>query len=1213
MPLKNIWHLFCTAIRSHSHNFALVCRLRLPYADAVTMRIRLVSNLYRFSGTALLISCALLTSSQLHSQISGTGTIQGVVTDPSGAAVPNATVVATNVQTAVKSTRQTTDAGNYTIAPLNAGEYVVEVTASGFQRVVQQHVTVDALAQVTVNLVLKVGASSQEVTVSAAPPPLNTSDASMSQTLRNDVYGALPLAMGNAPRDPTAFTQYLPGVTTNPATTGNTAGNVLGGQDHSAEIYVEGLPTTNPSAEGESRTLGLGVSVEAVDQFQLETAGTSVEYQGQGASNYVIKSGGNRLHAEAYEYFRNTALDARGFFAPVTPTEHQNEFGFNVGGPVIKNKMFFFANYDGFRFTQQAQPALASLPTADERAGNFSALLASGIRIYDPLSTTCNAAGVCTRTAFPNNIIPANRLSPISQSFQSYLPGTTNNNLQSNYLEQVPVGYHDNSTTDKVDFNLNDKNTFFVLFSRGHRSQTTPYRGNTLPEPYANTRYVDEFPTTAIAKWTYVATPTVVNQLTYGLSRFNVPISSPTIAGNYPGKAGLTGLPLGQAGQDFPSITFSGPESPDAWRGTNSQAFNDTQNTFTLLDNVQWTKGKHSIILGGQILWLQANEREYTYGSIATWTFTNNQTAGFSPTGALLTTQGNAYASYLLGAVSSNSINQTSVLSTGGRYKEYSMWAQDNFKVRNNLTLNLGLRYDIWTPYQEVNNVQSFFNPNLPNPAVSNFPGALQFSGYGPDSCNCTTPVNIYYGNFGPRVGLAYSPTSKTVVRMGYSMMYTHRGAVGGRGGGRTGTDLIGYTAAPSFTGVNSYTPAYYWNNGVPAYTPPPFIDPTFGTGYVNGNTSASSLNYGDPTIGGQPPRYQNWNVTLEHSIASNLLLGAAYVGSNGHHLGGGGRSIFSDQIDPRYLALGSLLQANVTSSVIAQANAIIPGIHLPYPNFSGSLAQMLRPWPQYSGISDLYGDVGNSNYNSLQVYANKRLSQGLSFNINYTFARGFDDTLSNMVSGQTPTAQTAYNWKIEKSLTQLPAHTVNALVTYQLPFGKGRQFVNNGGLVSKVVGGWQISTIATYRSGTPIGTFMTSGCLVPQAGSCWDNYNPNFSGPVRINGSWGTGNLLGSNTTTFLNSQAFLTPANYTYGNTPRTNAFGITNPPNYGIDMNLKREFTFRERLTLALQADAFNIFNLTTFSPPATNISSSTFGKITSQANNPRILQLSARIRF
>src|SRR3954467_15608528 len=349
------------------------------------MRIRISSHLHRFGGALLFVFCALLVGLQLRAQSSGTGTILGLVTDASGAAVPDAAIVATNPQTGFTTTRQTTASGYYTIAPLTPGEYNVEVTATGFQKVVQEHVIVDALARVTVNMTVQVGAASQEVTVSAAPPPLNTSDPSMSQTLRNEVYGALPLAMGNTPRDPTAFTQYLPGVSTNPATTGNTAGNVLGAQEHSQEIYVEGLPTTNPSAAGESRTLGLGVSVEAVDQFQLETAGTSVMYQGQGASNYVLKSGGNSFHGAAYEYFRNTALDARGFFSPVTPTEHQNEFGFTISGPIKRNKLFFFANYDGYRFTQTTPSSFMTLPTAAERSGDFSALLPS-IRIYDPNS-----------------------------------------------------------------------------------------------------------------------------------------------------------------------------------------------------------------------------------------------------------------------------------------------------------------------------------------------------------------------------------------------------------------------------------------------------------------------------------------------------------------------------------------------------------------------------------------------------------------------------------------------------------------------------------------------------------------------------------------------------------------------------------------------------------------------------------------------------------
>ena len=1156
---------------------------------------------------AVLILCAI--AAPLAAQIAGSGSIEGVVSDSSGAVVPGATIVAANTATGVKTERQTTAAGRYSLSPLVPGEYTVTVSLSGFQTLTQQHVVVDALSVVGLNLTLQVGTSAQEITVSAAPPQLNTADASMGQTMRNETYTSLPLQMGNAPRDPTAFTQLMPGVTTSSAT-GNTSGNVLGAQDHSQEIYVEGLAVTNPVGQGETRTLGLGVSVEAVDQFQIETAGTAVMYSGQGAANFVLKSGTNQFHGAAYEYFRNTDLDARGFFAPVTPVEHQNEFGVNVGGPIKKNRLFFFANYDGFRFTQSPRPSLMSIPTSAERGGNFSAL---PVTIYDPRSTDCSR-GPCTRQPFNGNVIPPDIISSISQYFQSFLPGPTNGNLQSNYLGTVPVGYHDNSTTDKVDYTLNDRNTFYVLFSNGHRSQTTPYRGNTLPLPYASTRLVDEYPTTAQAKYTFVATPNLVNQLSYGFSRFAVPITNATIAGNYPVKAGLTGLPAGEAAGAFPEISWSGPNSPDGWRANGgARAFNDISNTFTLQDNVQWTHGKHAITLGFQIQWLQINEKQRTYGSLATWNFSNLQTAGFNSGGTLLATTGNAYASYLLGLVNTANVVQDSVVETGGRYRDYSWWVQDNFRVTPRLTLNLGLRHDIWLPYVEVLDRESFFNPTAPNPAAGGHPGILEFYGNGPDSCHCSTTVDTNYLNFGPRLGIAFSLNDKTVLRAGYSIMYTHRGAVGGRNGGRFGTDVLGYSANPSFTSPNQgISPAFNWNNGVPPYQQPPFFDPTFGTDYNGTGSAPASPTFGDPAIGGTPPRYQNWNFSMERALTQNLMLGAAYVGSNGHFLGGGGRGIWSDQIDPRYLVLGNLLQQQATPANIAAANAILPGIALPYPAFTGSISQMLRPFPQYSGISDIWGDVGNSNYNSLQVTATQRLSHGLTFNFNYTYAKAFDDTGANAISAQAFSLGSAYNWVNEKARSQLPLHALNFLFAYDLPFGKGKKFAAGRSIVDQLVGNWQLSGITTYRGGVPIGA-IGAACNLPNAGGCLANYNPNFEGPFRINGGWGSGNLLGSNPTTFLDKNAFASPAAFTYGNTPRSAVFGIENPGTYGQDLSLRRVFPIRESIKLAFQADAFNIFNFVAFSAPATNITSSNFGRITSQANGPRTLQLSARITF
>jgi hypothetical protein len=272
----------------------------------------------------------------------------------------------------------------------------------------------------------------------------------------------------------------------------------------------------------------------------------------------------------------------------------------------------------------------------------------------------------------------------------------------------------------------------------------------------------------------------------------------------------------------------------------------------------------------------------------------------------------------------------------------------------------------------------------------------------------------------------------------------------------------------------------------------------------------------------------------------------------------------------------------------------------------------MLRPWPQYSGVTDLWGDVGNSNYNSFQFYMNKRLSHGLTFNFNYVYAKALDDTGANAVTGQTATSRTAYNWITEKAVTQLPAHTLNLLFVYELPFGKHHKLTGGSAVIENIIGGWQTSGIVTYRSGTLIGT-IAAACNLPNAGGCYANYNPAFSGAVRINGGYGSGDLLGSNPPAFLDKNAFASPAAYTYGNTPRTGAFGIENPGSYNADLSLRRTFPIHESIKLTFQADAINALNLVNFSAPPTNITSSNFGKISGQSNRPRTLQLSARFSF
>src|SRR4029453_2968791 len=324
----------------------------------------------------------------------------------------------------------------HTVSPLARGEYRVTVVLQGFQTFVQESVTVDALGIVGLNVTLKVGGITQEVTVSATAPMLRTADGRLGQTIRNEVYTALPLVLNTGgPRDPTAFMFLMPGV----QSVGRW-GNVMGGQDFTTDMYVEGIPITNAVVQGEGRNLSFGRSVGAVDQFQVETSGTAVMFNGQGASNYVIKSGTNIFRGAGFEYFRNKALDAKQFFATTKPDDNQHEYGATLGGPIRRNQMFFFVPYDGYRDRRQTASALVSIPTLAQRTGDFSAL---PVVIYDPRTTRPNPTGTgFVRDPFPGNIIPQDRISPISKSFQSFLPDPTNAGLLNNYLGGgLPIGF----------------------------------------------------------------------------------------------------------------------------------------------------------------------------------------------------------------------------------------------------------------------------------------------------------------------------------------------------------------------------------------------------------------------------------------------------------------------------------------------------------------------------------------------------------------------------------------------------------------------------------------------------------------------------------------------------------------------------------------------------------------------------------------------------
>jgi hypothetical protein len=1119
--------------------------------------------------------------------------------------VAGATVTAANVETGVETSRKTTDAGFFVLTPLQPGEYTVTVKAEGFQTITQKSMVVVALGTLGLNPKLVLGASSQSITVEAAPPQLHTEDVTLGASMGNEIYAALPLAMNGVPRDPTQFIALVPGV--NNASTqaaGPTTAAFNGGQTYHNEVYLEGIPLTSAGTQGDTRYLAFAVSVDAVEQFQVETNAAKAQYQGQGVENYVLKSGTNAFHGAAFEYFRNTALDARGFFPKAKAIDHQNEFGGLIGGPIVKNKIFFFANHDRYKYNSGLlNPTLQSIPTVAQRTGNFSELPATQL-IYDPKSQTC-VGSVCTRTPFSENKIPLDRISPIAQSFQSYLPAPTNSNIQNNYLPDLPILLNTWTTTAKLDAKLSDRHQLSGFFAAGNYatnftgSLTQGGTAGVLPEPYTQGRIVQEAVKMGQVHDTFILTPSLINQFSASYNRIAIPLQNPTVEGAYPQKAGIKGLPPSVVQLAFPDINFTGTNSPGGWQGTNAHFYTEVANTFTVQNNAVWVKGRHSMVFGFQWQGLQDNEN---FALNAVFNFNSAQTQGYNATGSLLTATGNAYASYLLGAVGSSGINQNAIGETGGRNKTYAAYIQDDFKVSSRLTLNLGLRWDLFSPFTEVNNLMSFFDPNLANAAAGGHLGALAFA-----SSSLRTPAEAHYRNIGPRLGAAYRLNDKTVLRAGYSIMYAR--ALGSRTIGRQGLSQLGYNATNNSTSPGNNAPAYYWDNGVPPIAQaPPFIDPTYGTGYITSNpTGVQNPVYGDPKLGGKPPYYLNWNFGLQRSLTANMTVGVTYTASTGKFLNGPGNTGGSYNTAPlKYLALGSLLTATANSANIAAANAIVPGIALPFSNYVGTIGQMLRPYPQYGTINTPMFTVGQSNYQGGQATFSRRFASGFTFSAGYTFSKEMDNLLA--------TPRNPFDYSLEKSRGGIDhRHVFTASSTFQLPFGAGHALNPGNAVVRAIVSRWTVSGLVTFTSGSPlalVGTACNAGGIL---GTCIPSYNPAFSGSVRINGDYGNGNLIGGTVTSFLDRTAFVAPAAYTVGTLPRTGVYGLNAPFNSSIDMSVRREFAIRENIKFAIQADVFNVNNTVRFGAPSLNPDAAAFGTITSQANKPRAMQLTARITF
>jgi hypothetical protein len=1284
------------------------------------------------------------TSVPSAAQTAGQGSIQGTVTDSTGAVVSNAKVVATNADTGVSRTQPTTREGVYDLRPIMPGTYTVKVTATGFKTFVQENVVVNALQVVGLNATLEVGQAAETVTVTAAPPQLDTTSATLGSTIATQDYLDLPVmlqtggASGLQQRDITQVSNLMPGAQVPP---GGRSSIIGGTAQRLGELYLDGIALTTGSQQGDNRPVYNIVPFEALGQVQVVTSGFSAEYQGAGMENYSLASGGNQYHGAAFLYDRNTVFDAWTFSAkpggpnttkkivngvvttvpgPKTP-EHQNEYGFKIGGPVViphlfngHDKLFFFAAYDGTHSYQGANFSALTVPTKKMRTGDFSELLAAnggpGYAIYDPTTLNCPTPSTCTRSQYnyngQPNVIPPGQLSPITQAMMKWLPEPQTTAITNNYLSGVPQGYNNWIWSTRIDWNVSPRQQISAAVTGGNR-RAIPFTASSsagIPIlPYITSTKSIIAGNFAEIEDSYTINPHLVNQIKYGFMYFGgPPVANPTQGiADYAGASfGITGLPKGQAAEDFPAATFTGSNAPNAWNGSTTSS--TASNTYEVVDNLAWIKGKHSMTIGMQYQWLEVQASTFDgYSKPLSLTWNTPETGQISGT-SYAAGSGYSFASFMIGAVNTSGLTVQPFSKVGGRYHTFSPYFQDDYKVNSKLTLNLGLRWDYLPTYREAANRWSFLNPNIANPITGNM-GALQFAGNTGGtgvSCNCSTPAQNYFKNWGPRLGFAYSPNSKTVIRGGFAVLYSHAGGTGGAAGAANGTGSNGFTSTVSFpngaagpsagpafwlntNSASAFGPAAYAANSniggpnysLPAIAPISAVSQGLLTGYFVCNAataaypqcngvatggsggSGSGIAYPDPYLSGRAPEMDFWNFGIQRELLTNLTLSVNYAGSESHFLAGAAtmRGMQAGQLNPSWYGLGTWLSQKATAANVAAATAAT-GVALPSlpwyqaaagVNSNATIAHMLTWMPQYSGTTDTWGDVANANYHALQFSLNKRSSRGSSITVNYTFAKNMDDAGTARSGYALPASVTANAkaWapnRIDYSLSvNHQRNNLEMFGVYALPFGKGGYGADNA-LVRAVAGGWKLSGIASYWSGLPLAITATCGNYqaYAQGGTCMPDYNPNFSGPVRINGKWGEGITAAT-----LGSKQYLsgyisnsTPANgvggvacgsstgpfcnvdnFKIGNVARTAPYGLIGPGEFRLNMAMRRTFPIKDRAHFIFGADCSNVTNSVLFGNNAqnnaigVNVNNASFGTVGMASSDSRAFQFSGRIEF
>lgn len=1165
-----------------------------------------------WSGMVVLLIMGACCTRGTYAQNTNSGDIRGTVTDSSGALIPGVTVTTVDVNTGVSKRFVTDPAGLYDTSSILPGSYTVTFAKQGFETQVRGPVTLD-VGYLTINATLQVGSTTTQVVVSTEAPLLQTESGSQTTTLESQTLTKLPLVT----EDFANFMILLPGAT-------GSASNAPTTTNPGMVAAVDGnLPYTNILNDGVSMVAAHSDNVstvgemDSVGELQISESTFSAEYGVGGlVISKITKSGTNTFHGDAYEYARNDFFDSRqhSYSGPASPVPllRYDDFGGSIGGPIVKKKMFFFFNYDQILNHGAANTSLQTVPTADIMAGDFSSITRT---LYDPTTQTIAYDSLGNpypvRQSFTSeygetgsgvNTIPGTLIDTVAKAVEAYYPTPSNHPsfgtfepgtmdpstgvLTQNWFTQLANSDPFKDYTGRVDYDITPKNR--LTYSMWMQLNPTPNLSNLTACPLGcQDGYADEDTYQVSDVWNISSS--MINEArmgyTYAISNY------PDSALNH-GYAAKVGWQFAKADQ-FPSIATSpysgiGPASNSDYK----------QGNFDPSDVVTMIRGKHVLHFGGELLFFR--EDDTNWGNINAgsmnfdgryteqWTVSSANCPASAPAGSTCAapdsgTSGLGYADFLLGL--SNSWNAGVSPEYGARMKDPEMFVQDDYKMRPNLTVNIGLRYDISHGWNEIHGNEMLFDPTVSNPA-----GGLGALWFGTTQANGRKSLQAnVFSTFLPRLGFSWQPWSNTTVRGGFGI-YDHIMTLDDYSVGLGNAFASSGNISDTTSGI--YPIVQLDGSGtVCSTTTISGLNCSTGSAlpYVSANNNPAALN--GQSVGYSPfhtpiQKVDEYNLSVQRQLRANLVAQVSFVGSHSWNL-----------------PVSSDINAVPTSEL--------------GPNDTAD-----RPYPLFENLSSSTASVnGIANYNSLQGEITQRVSSGLSFSFNYVWSHFLDDSDSagwccqaGASTYQIPNDSAANYGNSNFDIRQ----AFKGYAIYQLPFGKGMQFLNNNSAADAVIGGWQISGSMAALSGSPFSVIADGNTYDQASGSSqFPNWNPGVS--------WKPAHRSADE---WFNPAAFTKPANGTYGNVPRNSLYG---PAWYQVNLSGSKTFSLPwEGVKFELRIDSFNAFNHTSWAAPGsgsgtvglespagatagTVYSGPTVSQIGSSAVSGRTVQLGGRLSF